>query len=157
MKIIKAYKIRCFPTEYQKELILKTFSCCRWYWNQALSDNIKYYEENKKSKINTPAFYKSDYEWLKEVDSQALCFTRMDLQSAFTGFFKHPNRGFPKFKSKKHPKNSYKTMVTKGFIVDDNSIKLPKLGKIKIVNHRNITGIAKSCTISMTPTNEFYI
>ena len=81
----------------------------------------------------------------------------MDLQSAFTGFFKQPNKGFPKFKSKKHPKNSYKTMVTKGFIVDDNSIKLPKLGKIKIVNHRNITGIAKSCTISMTPTNEFYI
>ena len=157
MKIIKAYKIRCFPTEDQKELILKTFGCCRWYWNQALSDNIKYYEENKKSKIHTPAFYKSVHEWLKEVDSQALCFTQMDLQSAFTGFFKYPNRGFPKFKSKKRPKNSYKTMVAKGFIVDDNSIKLPKLGKIKIVNHRNITGIAKSCTISMTPTNEFYI
>ena len=157
VKIIKAYKIRCFPTEKQKKLILKTFGCCRWYWNQALSDNIKYYEENKKSKIHTPAFYKADYEWLKEVDSQALCFTQMDLQSAFTGFFKQPNRGFPKFKSKKYPKNSYKTMVAKGFIVDDNSIKLPKLGKIKIVNHRNITGIAKSCTISMTPTNEFYI
>lgn len=81
----------------------------------------------------------------------------MDLQSAFTGFFKQPNKGFPKFKSKKHPKNSYKTMVTKGFIVNDNYIKLPKLGKIKIVNHRNKNGIAKSCTISMTSTNEFYI
>ena len=157
MRIIKAYKIRCYPTSEQKQLIIKTFGCCRWYWNQALADNIKYYEENKKSKINTPATYKSDNEWLKEVDSQALCFTQMDLQSAFTGFFEQPNKGFPKFKSKKHPKNSYKTMVAKGFIVADDFIKLPKLGKIKILNHRNKTGIAKSCTISMTSTNEFYI
>lgn len=157
MTTIKAYKVRCFPTEEQKQLILKTFGCCRWYWNQALSDNIKYYEENKKGKINTPAFYKKEHEWLKEVDAVALCFTQMDLQSAFSGFFKQPNKGFPKYKSKKFPKNSYKTMVTVGLFVDENTIKLPKLGKIKIVNHRHKTGIAKSCTISMTPTNEFYV
>ena len=155
--MIKAYKVRCFPTEEQKQLIVKTFGCCRWYWNQALSDNIKYYEENKKGKLNTPAFYKKEFEWLKEVDGQALCFTQMDLQSAFTNFFKQPSKGFPKFKSKKFPKNSYKTMTAKGFVVDDNTIKLPKLGKVKIVNHRHIIGIAKSCTISMTPTDEFYI
>lgn len=155
--MIKAYKIRCFPTEEQKSLIVKTFGCCRWYWNQALADNIKYYEENKKSKINTPAFYKKEYGWLKEVDGQALCFTQMDLQSAFSGFFKQPNKGFPKFKSKKCLKNSYKTMIANGFPIDDETIKLPKLGKIKIVNHRHKTGIAKSCTISMTPTNEFYV
>lgn len=157
VRIIKAYKVRCFPTEEQKQLIVKTFGCCRWYWNQALSDNIKYYEENKKGKLNTPAFYKKEFEWLKEVDGQALCFTQMDLQSAFTNFFKQPSKGFPKFKSKKFPKNSYKTMTAKGFVVDDNTIKLPKLGKVKIVNHRHIIGIAKSCTISMTPTDEFYI
>ena len=154
---MKAYKIRCYPTEQQKELILKTFGCCRWYWNQALNDNINYYKENKKSKIITPAQYKKEFEWLKEIDGQALCFTQMDLQSAFTGFFKQPNKGFPKFKSKKYSKNSYKTMVAKGFIIDENTIKLPKLGKIKIVNHRHKVGTAKSCTISMTPTNEFYL
>ena len=43
---MKAYKIRCYPNEEQKELILKTFGCCRWYWNQALSDNINYYKED---------------------------------------------------------------------------------------------------------------
>lgn len=154
---IKAYKIRCYPTEEQKKLIIKTFGCCRWYWNKALADNIKYYEENKKGKINTPAYYKKENEWLKEVDSQSLCFTQQDLQSAFNGFFKQPNKGFPKFKSKKHSKNSYKTMVTKGFIVDDETIKLPKLGKLKIINHRHKTGIAKSCTISMTTINDFYV
>ena len=50
---MKAYKIRCYPNEEQKELILKTFGCCRWYWNQALSDNINYYKDNKKSKIKS--------------------------------------------------------------------------------------------------------
>ena len=154
---MKAYKIRCYPNEEQKELILKTFGCCRWYWNQALNDNINYYKNNKKSKIITPAQYKKEYEWLKEVDGQALCFTQMDLQSAFNGFFIQPKKGFPKFKSKKNYKNSYKTMTSKGFIVDKNTIKLPKLGKVKIINHRNKIGIAKSCVISMTPTNEFYI
>lgn len=94
---------------------------------------------------------------MKEVDGQALCFTQIDLQSAFTGYFKQPNKGFPKYKSKKHPKNSYKTMNSNGFHVDDKMIKLPKLGRVKIINHRHKTGIAKSCTISMTSTNEFYI
>ena len=36
--------MRIFPTEEQKELIEKTFGCCRWYWNQALHDNIEYYD-----------------------------------------------------------------------------------------------------------------
>lgn len=157
MRIIKAYKIRCYPTNEQKQLIIKTFGCCRWYWNQALHDNIEYYEKNKKGKINTPAFYKKEFEWLKEIDSMALCFTQMDLQSAFSKFFKEKNVGYPKYKSKKRPKNSYKTMNSTGYLVTESNIKLPKLGKIKIVNHRNKTGIAKSCTISITPTNEFYI
>lgn len=154
---MKAYKVRCYPTEEQKLLIRKIFGCCRWYWNEALHDNIDFYEKNGKGKINTPAFYKKRYEWLKEVDSMSLCFTQMDLQSAFSKFFKEKNVGYPKYKSKKHPKNSYKTMNSLGYTVAANDIKLAKLGKVKIINHRHKTGIAKSCIISMTPTNEFYI
>lgn len=154
---MKAYKVRCFPNEEQKALIIKTFGCCRWYWNQALVDNIKFYEANKVSKINTPAFYKQEHSWLKEIDSMALCFTQQNLQSAFSKFFKEKNVGYPKYKSKKRPKNSYKTMQSSGYIVTESDIKITKLGKLKIVNHRHKTGMAKSCVISMTPTNEFYI
>lgn len=127
---IKAYKIRCYPTGEQEQLIIKTFGCCRWYWNQALHDDIEYYEKNKKGKINTPAFYKKENEWLKDVDSMALCFTQIDLQSAFSKFFKEKNVGYPKYKSKKIPKNSYKTMTSSGYQVTENSIKLPKLGYV---------------------------
>lgn len=122
-----------------------------------MHDNIEYYEKNKKGKVNTPAFYKKEFSWLKEVDSMALCFTQMDLQSAFSKFFKEKNIGYPKYKSKKRPKNSYKTMTSSGYPVTENDIKLPKLGHIKIINHRNKVGTAKSCTISMTPTGDFYI
>lgn len=157
MKYIKAYKVRCYPTKEQKDLILKTFGCCRWYWNQALSDNIEYYEKYGKSKINTPAFYKKDNEWLKEVDGQALCFTQMDLQSAFSKFFREKNIGFPKYKSKKNQKFSYKTMQSLGYETTEDFIKVRKLGKLKIINHRHKVGLAKSCVISMTPSGEFYV
>lgn len=87
----------------------------------------------------------------------ALSFTQMDLQSAFSKFFKEKNIGYLKYKSKKRSKNSYRTMQTSGYPVTENDVKITKLGKLKIVNHRHKTGIAKSCTISMTPTDEFYI
>jgi len=155
--MFRAYKMRIFPTEEQKVLIVKTFGCCRWYWNQALHDNIEYYKENGKGKITTPAKYKTENEWLKEVDSMALCNTQMDLQSAFSKFFSQPKTGFPKYKSKKRPKNSYKTTRSKGYEVTDDYIKLPKLKEVKLVNHRHKTGICKSATISLTSSGQYYV
>lgn len=155
--MFRAYKMRIFPTEEQKVLIAKTFGCCRWYWNQALYDNIEYYKENGKGKITTPAKYKAENAWLKEVDSMALCNTQMDLQSAFSKFFSQPKTGFPKYKSKKRPKNSYKTTSSKGYEVTDDYIKLPKLKEVKLVNHRHKTGICKSATISLTSSGQYYV
>lgn len=80
----------------------------------------------------------------------------MDLQSAFSKFFKEQNVGFPKYKSKKRPKNSYRTTQTKGFEVGEDYIKLTKLGKVKLVNHRHKTGTCKSATISLTPCGHYY-
>lgn len=155
--MFRAYKMRIFPTEEQKMLIAKTFGCCRWYWNQALHDNIECYKENGKGKIATPAKYKTENAWLKEVDSMALCNTQMDLQSAFSKFFAQPNVGFPKYKSKKQPKNSYKTTNSKGYEVSAEYIKLPKLKRIKLINHRHKTGKCKSATISLTPSDKYYV
>ena len=155
--MFRAYKMRIFPTEEQKALIAKTFGCCRWYWNQALHDNIEYYKENGKGKITTPAKYKAENGWLKDVDSMALCNTQMDLQSAFSKFFKEPNVGFPKYKSKKRPKNSYKTTSSGGYNVSNEYIKLPKLKEVKLINHRHKTGTCKSATISLTSSGKYYV
>ena len=155
--MFRAYKMRIFPTKEQQLLIAKTFGCCRWYWNQALHDSIEYYKENGKHKVTTPAKYKIENMWLKEVDSTALCNTQIDLQSAFSKFFTHPDVGFPKYKSKKHPKNSYKTTRSDGYEVAETFINLPKLKHIKLVNHRHKTGRCKSAIISLTSSGKYYV
>lgn len=154
-EIYRGYKFRIYPTPQQIELIEKTFGCCRWYWNQALHDYVEYYKEHDKSKIVTPATYKQNNEWLKDVDSMALCYTQMELKSAFTKFFKEPTVGFPKFKSKhKEYYPSYSTCkrigIKKGFI------KIPKLKWIRCKTHREINGVPEKITISKTPTGKYY-
>ena len=65
----KAYKYRIYPNADQRVLLAKTFGCCRFIWNQMLNDKIEYYKNTGKSLQTTPAQYKSDYKFLKEVDS----------------------------------------------------------------------------------------
>ena len=67
-----AYRFRIYPTEEQKILLGKTFGCCRFLYNQMLDDKIREYEKKKKMLKNTPAMYKREYPFLKEVDSLAL-------------------------------------------------------------------------------------
>ena len=67
-----AYRFRIYPTEEQKILLGKTFGCCRFLYNQMLNDKIREYKKTKKLLKNTPAMYKKEYSFLKEVDSLAL-------------------------------------------------------------------------------------
>jgi len=132
-----------------------------------LAERIEIYEKYKgdkeklkKQKLPTPAKYKSEFEWLKEVDSLALANAQMNLQTAYNNFFRDKNVGFPKFKSKKRDKNTYTTNnVNNNIKIIDNKIKLPKVGFINVKFHRQIPNnqIIKSCTISKTPTGKYYI
>ena len=154
----KSYKFRLYPTEEQKVLFEKTFGCSRFIWNQMLADKIAYYKDTGKTLNNTPAQYKKDYPWLKEVDSFALCNVQLNLQKAYKSFFQS-GFGFPKFKSKKKAyKQSYKTNNNHGNIeLCDGKIKLPKIGWVRLKQHRKMTGLIKSATISMTKTGKYYI
>ena len=152
----KAYKFRLYPNEEQKQLFAKTFGCSRAIWNMMLADKIKHYEDTKETLHNTPAQYKKDFPWLREVDSFALCNVQLNLQAAYKNFFQS-GFGFPKFKKKSH-RQSYKTNNNKGNIVLENGfVKLPKVGWVRVKAHRQINGIIKSATISMTPTGKYYI
>ena len=102
----KAYKYRIYPTTVQRELFLRTFGCCRFIWNAMLSDKISYYKEHGTMLRTTPASYKKDYPFLKEVDSLALANVQIHLESAYKNFFRDKSVGFPKFKLKKHTKNT---------------------------------------------------
>jgi putative transposase len=125
-----------------------------------LADKIEYYNNNKSKLNNTPAQYKNEFVWLKEVDSLALANAQMNLQTAYNNFFRDKSIGFPKFKSKHKDRKSYTTNCVNGNIqIQDKQIKLPKLGLVNVKFHRQIPrdSIIKSCTISQTPTGKYYI
>ena len=88
---------------------------------------------------NTPAGYKKEYPWLKEVDSLALANVQLNLEGAFRKFFREPGVGFPHYKSKKHSRKSYTTNMVNGNIcLQDRFLKLPKMQPVKIKLHRMI-------------------
>ncbi|RKL69379.1 transposase [Salipaludibacillus neizhouensis] len=160
----KAFKFRLYPSIAQLHLVKKTFGCVRFTYNKMLKDRMDTYErfkDNKemllKQKHPTPAKYKTDYPFLKEVDSLSLANAQMNLDKAYKSFFKK-NTKFPTFKSKKH-KQSYTTNLVNGNIeILDGHIKLPKLKWVKLTQHRDIpeTHRLKSVTISMTGSGKIY-
>lgn len=156
--MLKAYKYRLYPNKEQQEYFSKCFGCVRFIYNRMLSDKIEYYKETKQKLNNTPAQYKKEFLWLKEVDSLALANAQMNLQSAYNNFFKRPEVGFPKFKSKKNHYYSYTTNNQDGNIyVSDKYIKLPKIGLVRVKKHRDFEGTIKSVTVSKTPSEKYFV
>ena len=156
----KAYKFRLYPTKEQEIMFVKTFGCVRFIYNKMLADKIEFYKETKQKLNNTPAQYKKEFEWLKEVDSLALANAQMNLQTAYNNFFRSPKVGFPKFKSKKRNKNSYTTNNQNGTVsIVENKLRLPKIGLVKMKQHRRIPDNQKikSATITKTPSGKYYV
>lgn len=155
----KAYKFRIYPNKEQEILFDKTFGCVRFIYNHMLADKIAYYKETKKKLNNTPAQYKKEFEWLKEVDSLALANAQLNLQTAYNNFFRDKKIGFPKFKSKKSNRHSYTTnFVNNNIKLENGYLVLPKVKAVKLKQHREIPQDyqLKSVTVSKTPTGKYY-
>ena len=106
-------KVRLHPTREQAELMEKTFGCCRYLWNRMLSDVQEFYAAADVQYIPTPARYKREAPFLREVDSQALCAVHQSLRRAFLSFFRSPGAfRRPKFKSKKECRDSFTAAPT---------------------------------------------
>ena len=136
----KAIRYRLYPNADQRIMFAKTFGCCRKVYNLMLNDKIESYKKTGKFVAVTPAMYKKDYPFLKEVDSLALANVQLNLQAAFRNHFDKSRKkqtGFPKFKSAKRSRKSYTTNNQKGTVaIIGNGIKLPKIGIVKAVIHR---------------------
>ena len=158
----KAYKYRIYPNKKQKEIIAKTFGCCRFVYNYYLSKRIELYEEKKErfpyvQCANDMKKLKTELSWLKEVDSTALQSSLRDLENAFQKFFKE-HTGFPKFHSKKTNRRSYQSKCTNGNIAYCGTyIKLPKLGMVKTKNKLVPQGRIVNATISQEPSGKYYV
>ncbi len=137
-----AIKIRLYPSPEQAELMEKTFGCCRWLWNHILADVQEFYAATDLQFIPTPAHYKKEAPFLREVDSQPLCTVHQNLRRAFLDFFRNPGAfQYPQFKTKKSGKDSF-TVYCRQYRTGPsirllgNGLQMPKLGFIKAAVHR---------------------
>lgn len=167
----KAMKYRLYPTTEQCIMFAKTFGCCRKVYNLMLADKIESYKATGKFVAVTPAKYKKDYPYLREVDSLALANKQLDLQEAFRNHFgksRKKKNGFPKFKSAKGSRKSYTTncqypkpsnqLKQPTIRLGDSSISLPKTGSVKAIIHRRPKEdwLIKSVTVSRESDGKYY-
>jgi putative transposase len=159
----KAYKFRIYPDKAQEELIQKTFGCTRYVYNHYLAMRKEKYESDKTT-FNYYACcsdltsHKKDREWLREVDATALQSSLNDLDIAYQNFFRRVKScdkpGYPRFKSKRDNRKSYKS---KRAILLDRYIRLPKLGNIKCRVSKQIEGRILSATVSQNPSGKYFV
>jgi putative transposase len=156
-----AYKYRIYPNTEQKIFFAKCFGCVRFFYNKSLSDMNEIYKSTDKFKNITPASYKDDYPFLKEVDSFALCNAQLNRNIAFKDFIKQNDKSSndkPNFKSKRYDQ-SYTTnnQGSVKFSSNNRYISIPKCLRIRIKMHRTFIGTIKSITVSRTTDNKYYM
>jgi len=159
--MLKAYRYRIYPNKEQEEFFIKTFGACRFVWNKMLEEKLGYLNRKEKIPRITPAKYKKEYPFLKDVDSLALANIQLQNEKAFRDYFKNSKCfKLPKFKKKKN-KQSYTTNNVNNSIkidFENELVFLPKIKSgIKTVFHRTFIGKIKSATITKTKTEKYFV
>lgn len=164
MRIVrKAFKFRIYPNRTQQAALAVQFGHARFVYNWGLSERKHAYTTTGEGltytqQANALKTLKVEYEWLKDADSQVLQQKLKDLDQAYRNFFQrvkqgtHP-AGYPRYKSK-HSKQSIR--YPQRFKIEGNRICLPKVGRVKIVVHRNIEGTMKNCTVTRTKSGQYF-
>jgi putative transposase len=158
--VLKATKVRIYPTDGQVIQLSKDFGATRWLWNQSLSLMSATYKETGKGvsaydmKKRIPEL-KKEFEWLKETYSQCLQQSILNLSQAFINFFEGRAK-YPTFKSKFDRQSLQYPANVK--LHGDDAIKFPgNLGTVKAKIHRILpTGKIKTVTVSKTPEGHYF-
>jgi putative transposase len=157
--MLKAVKVRIYPTKAQQDHLARAFGCVRWVWNQSLNTMNKTYKETGRGvsamtmKKLIPG-WKAEHEWLSECYSQSLQQSVLNLGAAFGNFF-DGRAGYPSFKTR-HGRQSlqYPANVK---VLNIGEIKFPgKLGTVKATIHRELIGKLKTVTVSRLTDGRYY-
>lgn len=159
----RAYKYRLNPTPEQIVFFNKSFGCCRFVYNYMLGKRIEAYQRDKTkigwvelAKMLTELKKEDGKEWLSEVSNECLQQSIRNMDSAFVKFFRE-KAGFPNFKAKHYSRQSYKAINSVSVDLDNNKVRLPKIGWVKFFQNRKFDGKVCSVTVSKTPTGKYFI
>lgn len=155
-------KLRLYPSPGQAAMLDKTFTSCRWLWNAMLTDEQEFFAATDKHFLPTPARYKKEAPFLREVDSQALVTVHQNLRRAFQDFFDGKS-GYPRFKPK-HSRDAYTVYCQHydgypdSIRLTDNGVRLPKVGDVRANLHRRPLHwwTTVSATVSKSQSGGYY-
>lgn len=159
-----SYKFRIYPNAEQQTLIQKTFGCARYVYNHFLAQRIAEYKTMGKSltrfqQDKALTVLKQEIDWLREPDKCALQNSLKDLDTAYKNFFRSVKSGgktgFPRFKSKRNRRKSYKT--NSNIAISNSYVRLPKLGLVKCRISKEVRGRILSATVSQNPSGKYFI
>lgn len=159
-----SYKFRIYPNAEQQTLIQKTFGCVRYVYNHFLAQRIAEYKTTGKSPTRFQqdkalTVLKQEIDWLREPDKCALQNSLKDLDTAYKNFFRSVKSGgktgFPRFKSKRNRRKSYKT--NSNISISNSYVCLPKLGLVKCRISKEVRGRILSATVSQNPSGKYFV
>jgi putative transposase len=157
--MLKAVKIRIYPTEAQQAHLAQAFGCARWVWNQSLATMTATYQETGKgvtamSMKKCIPLWKKEFEWLSECYSQCLQQSVLNLGVAFRNFF-DGRAGYPTFKKRQGKQSIQYPANVK--VLGNTEIKFPgKLDVVKAIVHRSIAGEVRTVTVSKNPDGKYF-
>ena len=156
----RSYVYRMYPTEEQKVLFNKTFGCVRVIWNRKVASYNSYDKEtNPKVTYQSSTEIRSEFEWMEEVPSAALQQKEIDFKRYLKQRFNKDRKvqlGPPSIK-KRGGKQSFR-LPNQKFKMLENSIKLEKIGIVRLVIDRKIPKNVKfqSVTLSKDKVGRFF-
>ena len=167
--IYKAYRFRLYPNLETQSTFNQQFGCCRKVYNETLAEAQKQYELGNRKFVNRSSMFSmitklktdGEHDYLKQVPIHTLQSSVANLLEAYKRFFEGLN-GYPKFKSKHNSKQSFtapcRPSILKNCRFDNDRVQIPKIQKlIRFKQHRPLTGVIKSYTITRESTGKWYI
>lgn len=162
-----SYKFRIYPSTTQIQQIQRTFGCCRFVFNHFLAERTEQYKQTGKSPTRfqqdkSLTALKKDLEWLREVDATALQAALQSLDTAYQNFFRRVKQGqkpgYPRFKSKRDHRRSYKSKrVGENIKVLGKAVQIPKLGLVRCRISKEVKGRILSATVIQNPSGKYFV
>lgn len=161
--MLRGYEYRIYPNQQQAEQLEQMLGNARWVYNWSLARRIEAYQKDNKTMSAftlmtelTQLKKKPEYEWLNLSVAQSLQQSIVNMEKAFTRFFREKH-GFPKFKRKHDKRHTVGFPQNVKIKFDENRISVPKLGWIPTRISRTFEGTIKTAVIKKTATGKFFV